>query len=143
MRQLDDAIPSLVSGDETFEALAARVGGVISDPRWETLAELRTEGGRLRGRLAAVPVGGFSEPVSNGREIEVFQILERSDPEVPDYESVRDAVHAAYLEAHGEQLYASFVEDELARSGFEIVPGSLTRFAERATGLLPAPADGE
>ena len=143
MKQLEDAGPGLVSGVETLESLAARVGGVVHDPQWSTLADLQAEGGRLRGRLAAVPVGGFSEPVSNGREIEVFHVRERSEPEVPDFEDVRDAVYAAYLQAHGEEIYASFVEDELARSGFEIVPGSLARFAERASGVMPRATVGD
>ena len=143
LRRLEEAGPGLRSGEETLEALAARVGGTVHEPEWRSLADLRAEGGRLRGRLAAVPEGGFSEPVSTGREIEIFHVIERSEPEVPEFESVRDAVHAAYLQIHGEALYAAFVEDELAQSGFEIVPGSLARFAAQAAGVGDAELETE
>ena len=143
MKELEAAQRALASGEESLQALAERFGGEVSEPEWKTLAELQAAGGRTRGRLAMLPAGGFSEPVSNGRELEIFHVIERSEPEIPAYETVRDQVHLAYLQANGEELYKAFVDERLVAAEFEVLPAGLTRFAEQAVGILTAPRAGE
>ena len=132
--------------DEPSEAFALRAleqegvvvlpGGSVEEPVWKTLEDLRSEGGNTRALLAAVPVDGFARPVSNGREIELIHVLDRSVPEAPALESVREEVKEAYLQANGVRLYEELVADWLQASGFRVVDENLALFAEQAVGLV-------
>ncbi len=137
MGELQQALQALEKGDLELAELAGRVGGRVEEPVWKSLAQLRAEGGTLRDRLAAVEAGGFSEPASNGRELELFHVLERSEPEVPAYESVENEVVSAFLRVHGERLYEDFVNVELEAARFEIFDDHLAAFAESAVGVVP------
>ncbi|MCZ6725981.1 MAG: hypothetical protein O7A98_01345, partial [Acidobacteria bacterium] len=135
MAELEAALDALAIGDVSLAQLAERVGGSVEEPVWKTLEDLRSEGGNARTRLAAVPVDGFARPVSNGREIEMVHVLDRSAPEVPSFESVLEEVKEAYLQANGVRLYEELVTERLQASGFRVVDANLALFAERATGL--------
>jgi hypothetical protein len=135
MAQLAAAVDGLAIGDVSLEELAERVGGSVEEPVWRTLEDLRSEGGNTRARLAAVAIDGFTRPVSNGREIEIVHVLDRSAPEVPSLESVLEEVREAYLQVNGVRLYRELVEDRLQASNFRVVDVNLALFAQRATGL--------
>jgi parvulin-like peptidyl-prolyl isomerase len=141
MGELEQALDRLASGDLELSELARRVGGRVEEAAWKSLADLRAEGGSLRGRLAAVETGGFSEPASNGRELELFHVLDRSEPEVPPLDSVRDQVVDAFLGVHGERLHAEFVEAELEAARFEVFEDQLAAFAESTVGVASGDAD--
>jgi len=135
MSDLEAAIPRLESGEQTFGELASAVGGVLEEAVWKSLEQLRAEGGALRNRMAAIQAGGYSEPISNGRELEVFHVLERSEPSVPVLASVKDEVVEAYLQARGESLYKAWVEAELDSVGFEILDDRLSDYDQRNVGV--------
>ncbi len=135
MSELERSRPRLLAGELTLAELAASVGGTAEEPAWKTLESLLDEGGATRRQLVALQAGGYSEATSNGREIELFHLLERSAPEMPAFEEVREEVREAYLLANGEKLYEALVDESLAAAGFEISSENLKQFLEEATGI--------
>jgi peptidyl-prolyl cis-trans isomerase C len=142
MSELERSRGRLEAGELSLAELADHVGGTVEGPTWKTLESLLAEAGRTRRELTALQAGDYSAASSNGREVELFHLLERSAPRLPELEEVRDEVREAYLQAHGEKLYEALVDESLAAVGFEIHEENLEQYLQQAAGVDPAPEEG-
>ncbi len=138
MTDLVRALPALRSGSLSLTDLAAEVGATVEPPQWSSLERLVEEGGGIRRSLAAVGAGEFSDPHSNGREVELFEVIERGPLEVPALGEVEERVVEAYLEAHGESLFEEFSSELLAANGFELHEAALDAYLREIIGLPAA-----
>jgi len=114
MARLEKWSRELESGQATLETVARDFGAKTQDSDWvdlETLTQFRPKAAFF---APSIDADEFSPPYNTGRSFEIFQVLERQEPEPLDFETARNEVLDSYLERHGQALYDAMVEDRLS-----------------------------
>lgn len=118
---------------KSLEQLRAELGGEIEDLGWRTLPELRGTAPVLPQLVAPVTPGSLTAPYRTRDSLEILEVLEKQDAELPAFDEVRERVVGAYVQHYTRELYDELSERILAEEELEILPEGLA--ALRTAGL--------
>ncbi|MBZ0112530.1 MAG: peptidyl-prolyl cis-trans isomerase [Thermoanaerobaculia bacterium] len=126
-------LEALVDAKSELEAIQREVGGEIEAIGWLQLSDRSTlETQRLAAFLAPLAAGQLSPPRRVGETLQLFEVLDRREPESRPFEGVSAQVRQVYLRQNAMELQKEWVESRLEERNFRILPDGLNRAMQRA-----------
>ena len=127
MASLERLKADLDAGRKSLEGVAQELSADLEELEWMTLRQLAENSPKLAHFTSEAAVGGHSVPFTSGGRLQIVRVLERREPEPLPFEQVRDQVLIAYLDRHGQRLYAELRREMLEGAAFRLLED---RFAE-------------
>jgi len=116
--------------DARLDALGAELGGAVEDMGTLSLLEIQRLAPKLATLVAPLQVGQCSPPYRAGSNLEIAEVLARTDSEAPALDEVRKQVAAAYVAQYTAEVYRDLSERILAAHELDIRPEGLAMARE-------------
>ncbi len=121
MAKLERLRPELDAGSRTLEEIATELSAELETLDWMNLEQLGREEPKRMLFAGGLATGEHSAPYTTSSQIEMLRLRERQAPIPLEYEQVRGAVRAAYLERNLQHLYQDLRSQTLEEAKFRFL----------------------
>ena len=118
--RLEEAVPALDAGTLDLAALAAEVGGELTQLEALTPRQLAAQDPGSTRFATLLDVGEHSPPYSTGDGYALFRVDKKQDPQPRPLPLVRDAVIGHLVETQGAQLFRQMTDELLEEASFAL-----------------------
>lgn len=115
-------------GEQTLASAAADLGGNVEEFGWREFTELNDLPQKARSYLLQATTGGYSVPYQQDDAIHMIWLENRNEPEVLEYDSVRERVREDYYARFERKLYLEAVERRLGAAKFVFSDDNVSRW---------------
>ena len=136
MARLERLRPRLDAGDRTLEEVAVELSAELETLDWMNLEQVGKEEPKRMLFAGGLATGGHSAPFTTSSHIEMLRLQERQEPTPLEYEQVRGAVRAAYVERNLQRLYQELRGETLEEAQFGFLEDRFEALLQ--SGLHPA-----
>jgi hypothetical protein len=125
MADLEAVRQDLDSGARRLEELATAHGGTVKDLGFLGAAQVQAMAPRAMQFVFLLKPGEHSPPYVQGKQLVMFQVVERQDPQARPLALVRDAVVQDYLSNYSAEVFDKLSQEMLEEAGFKVYENRL------------------